>query len=732
MLPTTRRVAAAATAGLLIAAGAVSPAQAAPRAGTPHSLTPLAAPGGKNYTGFSNGTLEYVHALNAGPAVAKVGLGQSAAGVQVPGPLGSAVTRDQLKQPVLIASPAGKTAYGHGSGANVGVLEDITEPPNVIQRALSEATSPAPSTSGPNELLGIPGSPVVTASLLKTSAAANTLADNSCVFGKDLGRGQAEVTNAEVLIPNATTTAVDVDATSEGISHVRLAKFGANNGLESATRQFLAPITLLEGTPAAITIEVLGNQTIELKATASGAPGGSVITYGQPGASGTTPVVRLTIGGTQVVNLTAQQVFGSTGFILPLGVADITIGGQAHSLTGLEGTSPTKAANGTHASAAADFVRVSIPGRLPVQPTNPFGAGSPFAPLNAALNPILAGLAPVTGGIQAGLNGLDIEDLRIGHLEASATVPVGGIDCSTNTDNPLDESRKDVTATHVTAGQTFNYTIRVPNRGDSAITNVTVEDTYSAALEFVSSIPAPASHTGNVLRFNLGTLEPNEFATIVMTFRVPANATPGTVYRNSAIIRGTYNGQPITFPVAVSGPTVTGTLPGVCNLSGSKKYASNTHVIKGENFGYFVNVFNSGGTACQNVVVTDKLINGVSFVSCNRNCTHAGQNLTWRLGTIASGQSVVLSVIVKVTASSGRLPNTAIITTTNGTGGRPSTPGPIVGNRTVPAPGDPAVLVRDNGGQLPRTGLSAGVAALGGLLLLGGALAWRRRPGAIG
>ena len=701
---------------------------AAPRSAVAHTLTPLAATGGKAYTGYSNGTLEYVHALNLDPVVAKAGLGQSAAGVQMPAPLGTAAVHDQLKQPTLIKPTAGKTAFGHAVGANVGILEGIGDEPAPIEDALSEATSPAPSTDGPKELLDVPVSPVLHASLLRTSAAANTLADGSCVFGKDLGMGTAEVTNAQVLTPDPATAVVETNSVSQSISHERLVKVGANNGLLSATAQYLAPVQILKGTPAEVDIQVLGNHTIELDAQAGGAPGTSTVTYGMPGVSGTTPVVRITIGGTEVINLTSQDVFGTQGFILPLGIADITIGGQAHSLTGLEGTQPTKAANGTSASAAADFIRVSIPGRLPVPGNGQvFGTGSPFEPLNAALGPIVTGLAPLTGGLQSALNGLDLEDLRIGHLEATATVPVGGIDCSTDDTNPLDESRKDVSATNVTAGQTFNYTIRVPNRGTAPVTNVTVTDTYSAALEFVSSVPAPASHSGNVLHYNLGTIDPNEFDTIVMTFRVPSNATVGTVYHNHALISGTYNGNPVSFPVDVNGPTVTGPLTGGCNLSGSRKYASNTHVKTGENFGYFINVFNSGGTDCKNVVVKDTLVSGVAFVSCTLSCTHSGQNVTWNLGTVKSGQSLVLSVIVKVTAHSGRLPNTAIITTTNGTGGKPHTPGPIVDQTTVPAPGVPAVLVRDDSGQLPRTGMSAAVGALGGLLLLSGAVAWRRR-----
>jgi uncharacterized repeat protein (TIGR01451 family)/LPXTG-motif cell wall-anchored protein len=718
VLPTPRRIAAAATAGLLLSAAAVSPVLAAPRAAGLSAATPLAL-GGKAYAGFSNGTLEYVNALNLGPDVAKAGLGQSAAGVQMPG-LTTVITRDQLKQPVLIKSSAGKTAYGHSSGLNVGLLGDVTDEPNVLEETLVESTSPAPSANEGN-LLELPLSPVAQATVLPGSTAANTIAGGACVTGKDLSYGDAIIANAQALIPGAGQAVADTDDVSETVSHTRLFANGASTGLLSQTTLQLAPITLFKGI-SDLKIEVLA--PIQLTASAGGTNGTSVVSYGSTLTDPTKPILRITGGGSSQT-LSSQDLFGNGGIVLPLGIADVTIGAPVHSLTGLEGSAPTKAANGTNASAAADFIRITVPGALNTPGQDP--VDGPLAPLlNPILNPVLAGLDPALAGLQDALTsaGLNVADVRIGHMEASSVVPVGGIDCGSD-ENPLSESRKDVSATNVTPGQTFNYTLRIPNRGSAPITNVTVTDTYSAGLQFVSSVPAPASHTGNVLKYNLGTLDPNEFATIVMTFKAPTNATPGTVYNNKATITGTYNGATVSFPVQVSGPTVVATLPGNCNLSGSSKYASNTHVKTGENFGYFINVFNSGGTTCNNVVVKDTLVNGVSFVSCNRNCTHSGQNVTWNVGSIPSGASLVLSVIVKVTAKSGTLPDTAIITTSNGTGGRPHTNGPVVDNTTVPANGVPASLAR--GGDLPRTGMSAAAAALGGLLLLGGTLAWRRR-----
>jgi len=517
-----------------------------------------------------------------------------------------------------------------------------------------------------------------------------------------------------------------------------------NSGLLRQTTQTLASVTLFGalGAANALKIEVPG--PLRPSAEAGGQPGTSVVRYGVQGASGATPVLRITLGTGKPMELTSQQLFGKGGVVLPLGVADVTIGAPAHSLTGLDGSPPTQLPNGTSASAAADFIRISVPGKLKVPGgTTPVG-GPPGTVLNPVLTALSSGAQPLTSALQKALAtaGLDVADVRVGHLEASSTVPVGGIVCATPI-NPLNESRKDVSATTVPAGQTFTYDIRVPNRGTSPVTNVTVDDTYAAGLQFVSSTPAPASRGTNTLHYNLGTIQPNQVVVIVQTFRVPADAPNGTVYKNDAVIRGTYQGMtlpPVT--VHVPGPTVAPAGSGPCNLQHSTKFASNTQVKTGENFGYFVNVLNSGGQACTNVVVRDTLINGVRFVSCTDGCTHSGQTVTWRIGTLQAGQSRVLSVIVKTVATSGTLPNRADVTADSGTPGHPSTGGPTVSGVSVPAPGRPAsgaeaaapaapaaapAAAAAPARALPMTGLPADPAALGLTLLVGTGVLLRRR-----
>ena len=718
MLPKSSRSATAVTRTAALGAGALLLGMlalpAAASAPAPAAVGALAGVSASPYSAFSSGDIVYANAADLPPVdVAKASTGQSAAGAALHG--ATLTIADQMKQPLLSKSTSGKTAYGHGSALNVGLLGAVNAKPQIAS-TLVEATSPAPSSAtGGNT---VPLAPLLTAQVLPGSAVANTTADGSCVIGKDLSRGSEHVVSATILDAGAAAKVGVLDGTSDTTSRTALYKPSAtgNYGVLGETTLNLAPLTLLKGTPIEVKIEAL--LPIRLTAQSGGVAGTAKVLYGAVGASGTTPVVKVTIAGNSQT-LTSQQVFGGNGYIIPLGVIDITIGGKAHKLTGLEGSAPTIAANGTAASAAVDFVRVSVPGKLAVPGQNPLDG--PLAPLNAGLNPILGGLAAITGPLQAALTsaGLNVADVRQGHLEAASTTPLGGIDCS---DNPLDESMKDVSALHVSPGDTFTYAVRIPNRGSSDVTNAKAVDTYDSRLDFVSSVPAPSSQSGNTLTYDLGTLKPNEFRTIVMTFKVPANAKTGDKYHNDAVITGTYNGLPVTKTVGVDGPTVGAPHSGDCNLSGSTKYASNTRVYTGENFGYFVNVLNSGSKPCLNTVVSDTLIDGVSFVSCSDSCTHSGQDVTWNLGTVAPGQSRVLFVIVKVTATSGRLPNTATVSSPSGPGGKPHTPGPLVTPDTVPSPGLPA----DGPGALPRTGMSTPLAALA-LGLLGTAVLVRRR-----
>lgn len=699
------------------------------------------------YSGYSTGDGIYANAANLPPAdIAKASLGQGAAGVNTAGPL---TIRDQLDQPLLSLPTAGKDAYGHGTGLNLGLLQAASAPPQVAE-STAEAVSPPPQ-SVTASAVSIPASPLLTATLLPSSAQANTTSSNTCVIGKPISTGTGTVATAQVLNTSgftalATGGAVTSTSTTELVTPVNASGTTVGSGtaaLLTQTVENIAPLTLFGGTPAQLTIKVLA--PLRLATEAGGLPGTSVVSYAFVGVGPTDPVVSIT-GGGQTSTLTSQQLFGNHGVVIALGIADLTIGTPAHSLTGLEGTSPTTTANGTFTSAAADFLRLTIPGSLSTPQQNP--VGGPLAPvLNPVLNPVESALAPATSQIQSQLKaaGLNVADVRVAHLEAEAAAPAGGIVCATP--NPFSESYKDVSSLTAAPGSTFTYTVRFPNRGTETATNVKVVDTYSGTptLQFVSSVPAPTSTSGSTLSYDIGSVAPGQFVDIIMTFRIPTSAPNGTEYHNQATISYTYAGQSGSVPVSVNGPTVAAPPAGSgCVLSNSTKYASNVQVTTGEDFAYFVNVLNSGSTPCTDVTVSDPLPAGVSFVSCTSSCTHSGSTVTWNLGSLAAGSSEVVSVVVKVTATSGSLPNTAHITSSNGGSGNPSTPGPTITGVTQGSPGVPAGCQVSGcpataagaaaaGATAPSalafTGLSSSVPITAGLLLLfgGGALVLLRR-----
>jgi uncharacterized repeat protein (TIGR01451 family) len=283
-------------------------------------------------------------------------------------------------------------------------------------------------------------------------------------------------------------------------------------------------------------------------------------------------------------------------------------------------------------------------------------------------------------------------------------------------------------------GQTFTYDVRVPNRGTSAVTNVTVVDTPSPSLEFVSSTPAPSSRSGSTLTYDLGTLAPNAFDVITLTFRVPADADTGTVYTNTAVVSGTYAGKPVTTTTTVSGPTAAPAPGGACRIAATL-FASNKQVAPGEQFAYLINVQDVGGAPCTSVTVTDPVPAGTTFAGCQGTCTHNGSTVTWQIGTLQPGQATVVGLIVKTTATSGTIDDTATATAAGANTVDLSTDLPAVTGTSVVNDGDPvpgfSTALNDTSAQLAFTGLSAVVPIVAVLLVLAGgvALAVRRRTG---
>jgi uncharacterized repeat protein (TIGR01451 family)/fimbrial isopeptide formation D2 family protein len=258
---------------------------------------------------------------------------------------------------------------------------------------------------------------------------------------------------------------------------------------------------------------------------------------------------------------------------------------------------------------------------------------------------------------------------------------------------------------NVTAGGTVTFTIMAENQEAGSVTGVVIADTLPAGFTILTTpadkpvfdidpgdAPAAADCgvVGQTVTCNVGTLAGSDGTTgdgqdfVVVTIKATAPSVCGP-FSNTATVDWDQN--PSQYPVSSNSATgnVTGCVP---SLQLSKTGAST--VATGANITWTITVSNAAGNAdATNVVVTDTLPAGFTFVSASAGCVNdtpsAGQ-VQCTIGTIAAGQSA--SVTITATAPTTCGPFTNTVSGTFGTGSTiPGSPATASGDVTGCAPG---------------------------------------------
>ena len=360
----------------LFAAGGSAPAAPPPAAGS--------------YWGYSTGTVVHAGVLQgalSGPRLTNVdeafsGATVSSRGIAAMPPVGPGAIAGQIVnemsrevQQVLPSGMAARNTFARGAGLEVGLMESL--PAGLPQIPVNRVQSLGPARFDLTRQIGpVTVNPVVSAAVLKGQGTTDWN-DDECVIGKPLSQGLGRAADVRVLSlgapalpagPSLLATGASGPQRNVAQSRSQTALLTQTNGqgkvlghnlaLGSETRQTIAPVTLFKGTPAEITIEVLGEWV--LRAVAGGVPGSAYVRYAPAGSpTPTTPIVRIVQRGllqpvTKVVNF--QDLFGG-GKLLPIplvnipGVARITIGESARALGSDAGggAAPHVAPDGTSA-----------------------------------------------------------------------------------------------------------------------------------------------------------------------------------------------------------------------------------------------------------------------------------------------------------------------------------------------------------------------------------------------
>ena len=274
---------------------------------------------------------------------------------------------------------------------------------------------------------------------------------------------------------------------------------------------------------------------------------------------------------------------------------------------------------------------------------------------------------------------------------------------------PVLSITKSASATTVTAGGSFNYTLVATNKGPGDATNAVVTDTIPAGLKVNSTPTSTAgsctSGTSSSVSCNLGTLTPGASATI--TVPVTADGTVCGPVNNTGQVSAS-NASPANsnrVTVTITCPTFNITLT---------KATSATQVTAGQGFTYTLVATNSGGAAANNVVVKDSIpaklgISGTP-TSTLGSCSVSGNDVTCNLGTLAAANSsgtnsaTIRIDVTTTTASCGTVDNVGTVSANGGSTGNSNT---VTTTIICPTPGISVTVVKTNNAQDP-TGTNFG------------------------
>jgi uncharacterized repeat protein (TIGR01451 family) len=199
-----------------------------------------------------------------------------------------------------------------------------------------------------------------------------------------------------------------------------------------------------------------------------------------------------------------------------------------------------------------------------------------------------------------------------------------------------------------TAGGTVTYTLTASNPASTDAAGVVVSDPLPAGLTLISAPGCTAA--GQVLTCAVGALAGGASRSFTITAAVAAGTAAGTVLSNCAEVT-TSTEETRTDNNAACQPATVGTPPppppaGLPNLAVAKTGPG--EVQPGGTAVYTLTVTNNSDVAADNVEVTDAVGGDAGAILAQAPCQVASSVVTCQLGTLAPGETRVISIRVSV------------------------------------------------------------------------------------
>jgi uncharacterized repeat protein (TIGR01451 family) len=209
-------------------------------------------------------------------------------------------------------------------------------------------------------------------------------------------------------------------------------------------------------------------------------------------------------------------------------------------------------------------------------------------------------------------------------------------------------------------GGLFRYALTVDNGvtpgGDcgAEARSIVLTDTLPSGMDLVDVYPTPVTTPTDVVTWTLGVLAEGTAATFYVEMRVPTMTTVPTYLSNTAgvhmtgtVERGPFENNYVSFTTVVTEPWL--------DLWALKFLEAGTP-IPGTDLAYRIEFANGGNVPVEDVVVTDTLPAGTSFVTATAPFSLSGDQLVWYIDHLDNQPWVPQVVYATVHISDG-LPN---------------------------------------------------------------------------
>ncbi len=217
------------------------------------------------------------------------------------------------------------------------------------------------------------------------------------------------------------------------------------------------------------------------------------------------------------------------------------------------------------------------------------------------------------------------------------------------------------TSATASPGDVIEYRLTYENHGDGAATNVTITEPVPVHSTFQScstSCATTGTSPGSIVTWKLGTVAPGGVR--VVTFRVVLDSSfPSgqTQITNVATVDTDQEPPKESNPavVTVSANANSELHKAVRNETSGGTFVTGTTADPGDVIEYRLTYHNHGNGDATGVVITDEVPDRSTFLSCSSGCTNSGTSpgstITWNIGTVPGGGSVVVTFRVQLDSS---------------------------------------------------------------------------------